>query len=434
MPWSRRPRPPACCSRWPATGQLPRILAKVHPVHRVPDNAHPAGRGRLAGRRRLYGRTRRRHPAAVHPCQLRRAHRVPAPARFGVQPLRRAARKPRRVAAHRLAAAGVPVIAYVVVKANVAAQRLGFAWLLVGIIVLVVAYSRGRRPTLAGMTDVRHGGHRRSRERGARAHPMTAGRDLEVVAVPAPTRRSYIGRSDGPTCGAPDPARHGPRALHRGLLRRPGHRPGDAALGRLRVPVPNPVTGPFHVDGRRTRRHPRRALRRNRTRPRLGRLDDVPALRRAQHHPHDGDAAPAAGGTGVACTRSTAASALSLSRPSSDLHVSCRWIPMHGTVGVAPAGFEARGRPSRPTHMAATWTPRSCAPASPSTSGSTHDGRAVRHRRRARRQGEGEAMRHRRGVGDEHRRHRRHRQRRAHPVAPVRERRRDYLDRLGPPA
>ena len=45
--------------------------------------------------------------------------------------------------------------------------------------------------------------------------------------------------------------------------------------------------------------------------------------------------------------------------------------PMHGTVGVAPAAFEAPDDASRPTRTAATWTPRSCAPASPRTSAST---------------------------------------------------------------
>lgn len=48
---------------------------------------------------------------------------------------------------------GFLVIAFVIIKANVAAQRLGFGWLLIGVIVLAVAYARGRRPRLSGMTE-----------------------------------------------------------------------------------------------------------------------------------------------------------------------------------------------------------------------------------------------------------------------------------------
>ncbi len=51
----------------------------------------------------------------------------------------------------------VPVIAflillYVVINADIAAQTLGFAWLGVGVIVLIVFYVTGRRPALAGLS------------------------------------------------------------------------------------------------------------------------------------------------------------------------------------------------------------------------------------------------------------------------------------------
>ena len=48
---------------------------------------------------------------------------------------------------------GFAVILFTIIKANVAAQRLGFTWLAIGIIVVIVAYARGRRPQLAGLQD-----------------------------------------------------------------------------------------------------------------------------------------------------------------------------------------------------------------------------------------------------------------------------------------
>jgi amino acid transporter len=46
---------------------------------------------------------------------------------------------------------GFLIIGYVIIKANVAAQRLGLSWLTLGVVILVVFYSTGRRPQLAGM-------------------------------------------------------------------------------------------------------------------------------------------------------------------------------------------------------------------------------------------------------------------------------------------
>lgn len=48
---------------------------------------------------------------------------------------------------------GFAILAFVVWNANVAAQRLGFVWLGIGVLVLVVLYATGRRPRLAGMTQ-----------------------------------------------------------------------------------------------------------------------------------------------------------------------------------------------------------------------------------------------------------------------------------------
>jgi amino acid transporter len=48
---------------------------------------------------------------------------------------------------------GFAVLAYVVINANVAAQRLGFVWLGLGAIVLIALYATGRRPELSGLTE-----------------------------------------------------------------------------------------------------------------------------------------------------------------------------------------------------------------------------------------------------------------------------------------
>ncbi|MGN9920400.1 APC family permease [Micromonospora palomenae] len=51
-------------------------------------------------------------------------------------------------------AAGFVILAYVVVNANIAAQRLGLAWLALGVLVLAGLYAAGRRPVLSGLAPV----------------------------------------------------------------------------------------------------------------------------------------------------------------------------------------------------------------------------------------------------------------------------------------
>ncbi|MCW3841663.1 APC family permease [Micromonospora yasonensis] len=48
-------------------------------------------------------------------------------------------------------AVGFAILAYVVVNANIAAQRLGLAWLALGVLVLAGLYATGRRPVLSGL-------------------------------------------------------------------------------------------------------------------------------------------------------------------------------------------------------------------------------------------------------------------------------------------
>ncbi|MCZ7421132.1 APC family permease [Verrucosispora sp. WMMA2121] len=49
---------------------------------------------------------------------------------------------------------GFAILAYVVVNANIAAQRLGLAWLALGMVVLAGLYLTGRRPALSGLAPV----------------------------------------------------------------------------------------------------------------------------------------------------------------------------------------------------------------------------------------------------------------------------------------
>jgi amino acid transporter len=52
-------------------------------------------------------------------------------------------------------AAGFAILGYVVFNANVAAQRLGFVWLALGVLVLIGLYAAGRRPELSGLSTGR---------------------------------------------------------------------------------------------------------------------------------------------------------------------------------------------------------------------------------------------------------------------------------------
>jgi amino acid transporter len=49
---------------------------------------------------------------------------------------------------------GFLILLYVVINANVAAQRLGFIWLGIGVVILIVLYASGRRPRLSGQSTI----------------------------------------------------------------------------------------------------------------------------------------------------------------------------------------------------------------------------------------------------------------------------------------
>ncbi|MFJ1537546.1 APC family permease [Micromonospora chalcea] len=58
---------------------------------------------------------------------------------------------------------GFAILAYVVVNANIAAQRLGLAWLALGVVVLAGLYVSGRRPALSGLAPAQPAGRRMER-------------------------------------------------------------------------------------------------------------------------------------------------------------------------------------------------------------------------------------------------------------------------------
>ena len=131
--------------------QLPRFLAKVHPSHQVPENAtfqvavvslavgvYMAQRddgitvlstlvnfGALTAFLLL-------HASVINHYAIR--GRSPDVWRHVVAP-----------------ALGFVIILFVIIRANVAAQRIGLLWLAIGAIVLAALYLTGRRPRLAGL-------------------------------------------------------------------------------------------------------------------------------------------------------------------------------------------------------------------------------------------------------------------------------------------
>lgn len=135
--------------------QLPRFLAKVHPVHRVPVNAtllvaaisivvgvwfadRPDGITLLSTLVNFGALTAflLLHVAVVNHFVVRKGGRSVNVWRHIVAPV-----------------IGFVILVFVVVEANVAAQRTGFVWFGIGVIVVVVSYLRGRQPKLTSPDD-----------------------------------------------------------------------------------------------------------------------------------------------------------------------------------------------------------------------------------------------------------------------------------------
>jgi amino acid transporter len=135
-------------------GQLPRFLAKVHPKHRVPVNATllvavvSLGVGFYMAERSdgITLLSTLVNFGALTAFLLLHASVVN---HFAIR------QHSRDVWRHIVAPVlGFVVIACVIVKANVAAQRLGFTWLIIGLVIVAVSYATGRRPSLPGASGV----------------------------------------------------------------------------------------------------------------------------------------------------------------------------------------------------------------------------------------------------------------------------------------
>ena len=132
-------------------GQLPRFLAKVHPTHKVPENATflVAAVSLAVGLYMAHRSDGITFLSTLVNFGALTAFLLLHASVFNHFVIRRHSRDVwRHIAAPVL---GFLVIGYVIIKANVAAQRLGFTWLLIGAVIVVVSYATGRRPKLAGI-------------------------------------------------------------------------------------------------------------------------------------------------------------------------------------------------------------------------------------------------------------------------------------------
>ncbi|MFF2043111.1 APC family permease [Kitasatospora sp. NPDC058170] len=133
--------------------QLPAFLAKVHPRHRVPVNATllTAGVSLVLG---LYTASREDGITLLSSLVNFGALTTFLVLHVSVVVHYLIRRRSRDWWRHLVApAAGFAILAYVVVNADIAAQRLGFAWLAVGALVLTGLVLTGRRPRLAVAGD-----------------------------------------------------------------------------------------------------------------------------------------------------------------------------------------------------------------------------------------------------------------------------------------
>ena len=138
--------------------QLPRFLARVHPKHQVPVNAtllvgavsvalgvwfaHRSDGITLLSTMVNFGALSAF--LLLHVSVLNHFVRRRAGGRVHVW---------RHVVGPTL---GFLVILFTIVEANVAAQRLGFTWLAIGVVIVLVSYASGRRPQLAGLGGEEH--------------------------------------------------------------------------------------------------------------------------------------------------------------------------------------------------------------------------------------------------------------------------------------
>jgi amino acid transporter len=132
--------------------QLPHFLARVHPVHKVPENATVlvAVVSLAVG---LYMNSRDDGVTVLSSMVNFGALTAFLLLHLSVINHFVVRGGSRDVWRHMVApAVGFLIIGYVIIKANVLAQRVGLSWLAAGLVVLVVLYATGRRPRLSGVS------------------------------------------------------------------------------------------------------------------------------------------------------------------------------------------------------------------------------------------------------------------------------------------
>ena len=132
---------------------------------------------------------------------------------------------------------GFAILAYVVVNANIAAQRLGLAWLALGVVVLAGLYLSGRRPALSGLAPAQP----QARRRGAGVTAMDT-----ITYRPARDELAYTfgGRMPVAHVRSGDVLQVHTEDCFGGLVRGPADLPSQVC----RMPYLNPVSGPFFVE------------------------------------------------------------------------------------------------------------------------------------------------------------------------------------------
>ncbi|MFJ8478195.1 APC family permease [Kitasatospora sp. NPDC094011] len=136
--------------------QLPAFLARIHPTRRVPVNATllTAGISLVLG---LYTASRQDGITLLSTLVNFGALTTFLVLHVAVVVHYLVRQRSRDYWRHLIAPAiGFAILGYVVVNANIAAQRLGFVWLLIGAVVLTGLMATGRRPRLA-VTDTEPG-------------------------------------------------------------------------------------------------------------------------------------------------------------------------------------------------------------------------------------------------------------------------------------
>ncbi len=133
--------------------QLPAFLARIHPTRRVPVNATllTAGVSLVLG---LWTASREDGITLLSTLVNFGALTTFLVLHVSVVVHYLVRRRSRDWWRHLLApAAGFAILAYVVVNADIAAQRLGFVWLAIGGLVLAGLMLSGRRPNLTAVAD-----------------------------------------------------------------------------------------------------------------------------------------------------------------------------------------------------------------------------------------------------------------------------------------